>query len=135
MCKIVLQGYQTLSSKQPAYLHSLLTPARQPSQLRSSNSNLLFVSVKTNVGTRAFSVAAPTLWNSLPVSVKSVRNIETFRCKPTCFNLLILHTNPSVYNWNCLSIMNCLAPFVLVRCRTWISRGFSAIEVFYILHA
>ena len=42
--------YQVLLSKQPAYLHSLLTPARQPRQLRSSNSNLLFVpSVKTNV--------------------------------------------------------------------------------------
>ena len=47
--------YQAISSKQPAYLHSLFTPARQPRQLRSSNSNLLVVSgVKTNVGTRAF---------------------------------------------------------------------------------
>ena len=61
--------YQALSSKQPAFLHSLLTAARQPRQLQSSNSNLLFApSVKTNVGTRAFSVVAPTLWNSLPVS-------------------------------------------------------------------
>ena len=47
------------------------SPARQPRQLRSFHSNLLFVpSVKTNVGTRALSAAAPTLWNSLPVSVK-----------------------------------------------------------------
>ena len=77
--KICTITYQALPSKQPAYLHSLLTPARQPRQLRSSNSNLLFVfSVKTNVGTIAFSVAAPTLWNSLPVSVKSVGNIATF---------------------------------------------------------
>ena len=60
----------------------LLTPSRQPRQLRSFNSNLLFVpSVKTNVGTRAFSIAAPTLWNSLPVNVKSVGNITTFCCK------------------------------------------------------
>ena len=73
---------QAFSSKQPAYLHSLLTPARQPRHLRTSNSNLLFVpSVKTNVGTRAFSVATPTLWNSVPVSVKSVGNITTFRGK------------------------------------------------------
>ena len=28
--------------------------------------------VKTNVGTGAFAVAAPTVWDSLPVSVKSV---------------------------------------------------------------
>ena len=81
--KICTITYQALSSKQPAYsTHSRLTPAKQPRQLRSSNSNLLFVpNVKTNVGTRAFSVAAPTLWNSLPVSVKSVGNITTFCCK------------------------------------------------------
>ena len=81
-CKICTITYQALSSKQPAYLHSPLTPARQPRQLPSSNSNLLFVpSVKTNVGTRAVLVAALTLWNSLPVSVKSVGNIATFHCK------------------------------------------------------
>ena len=69
VCTII---YQALSSKQPAYLHSLLTSARRHRQLRSSNSNLLFIpSVKTNIGTKTFSVAAPTLWNSLPVSVKS----------------------------------------------------------------
>ena len=46
-------------------------------------SGLRFVPrVKTNVRTGAFSAAAPTLWNSLPISVKSVgniRNIATFR--------------------------------------------------------
>ena len=43
--------------------------------------------IKTNVGTRAFSVAAPSLWNSLPVSVKSVGNIAIFRLelKPQIF--------------------------------------------------
>ena len=71
--------YQALSSKQPAYLHSLLTHARQPRQLRSSNYNLLFVtSVKTSVGTRNFPVTASTLWNALPLSVKYVGN-TTFR--------------------------------------------------------
>ena len=79
MFKIGTIAYHALSSKQPACFHSLLTPVRQP---RSSDSNLLFVpSVKTHVGTRAFSVAAPTLWNSFPVSVKSVGNITTFRRK------------------------------------------------------
>ena len=79
MFKICTITYQALSSKQPAYLHSLLTLTRQPRQLQSSNFNPLFF--QTNVGTRAFSVAAPTLWNSLPVSVKSVGNITTFCCK------------------------------------------------------
>ena len=75
--KICTITYHALSTKQPAYLHSMLTPARQPTQLRSSGSDLLSVlRVKINAGT--FSVAAPTLWNSLPDSVKSARNIASF---------------------------------------------------------
>ena len=38
-------------------------------------------SVKTNVGAIVVLVAAPTLWNSLPIGVKSVGNIATFRRK------------------------------------------------------
>ena len=30
--------------------------------------------VNTNIGTRTFSVAAPTLWNMLPSSIRSVEN-------------------------------------------------------------
>ena len=91
ICKIT---YQALTSKQPAYLHSLLTPARQPRQLRSSNSNLLFVPiVTTNVGNRDFPVATPTLWNSLPVSVKSVGNITTF-CRKLKTHLFKLAYSP-----------------------------------------
>ena len=78
--KICTITYHALSTKQPAYLHSMLTPARQPRQLRSSGSDLLSVPrVKTSAGTRAVSVAASTLWNSLPDSVKSARNIASFR--------------------------------------------------------
>ena len=54
--KICTITYQTLLSGQPAYLHSLLTPARRARQLRSSTSHLLFIPrIKTNIGTRAFS--------------------------------------------------------------------------------
>ena len=86
-----------------------------------------------NVGTRAFSVAALTLWNSLPVSFKSVGNITTFRRRLKThlfkrayplFSIAPQRTNPAVYNWNCLLIMNSLTRFVLVRCRTWVYRGF-----------
>ena len=78
--KICTITYQALSNKQPAYLHSMFIPARQPRQLRSSGSDLLSVPrVKTNAGTRVFSVATPTLWNSLHDSIKSARNIALFR--------------------------------------------------------
>ena len=47
---------------------------------RFTPSDLLFVpKVNTNMGTRAFAVGAPTLWNMLPSSVKSVENIAKFR--------------------------------------------------------
>ena len=77
MCTI---AYQALSSTQPAYLNSMQTPTRISRQLRSTSSNPLHIPrVKTKAGTRAFSVAAPAVWNSLPASVKSQGNIVSFR--------------------------------------------------------
>ena len=47
---------------QPAYLNAMLTPARNSRQLCSTSSNPLYIPrVKTKAGTRAFSVAAPTV--------------------------------------------------------------------------
>ena len=58
----------------------MFTPARNPRQLRSTSSNTLYIlRVKTKAGTRAFSVAAPTAWNSLPASAKLEGNIVSFR--------------------------------------------------------
>ena len=59
--KLCTIAYQALSSTQPAYLNSMLTPTRNSRQLRSTSSNPLYIpQVKTKAGTRAFSVAAPT---------------------------------------------------------------------------
>ena len=78
--KICTISYQALACKQPTYLNSVLTPARNSRELRSTSSNPLYIPrVKTKAGTRAFSVAAPTMWNSLPVSVKSEGNIVSYR--------------------------------------------------------
>ena len=78
--KICTIAYQALSSTQPAYLNAMLTPGRNSRQLRSTTSNPLYnPRVKTKPGTRAFSVAATTVWNSLSVSVKSEGNIVSFR--------------------------------------------------------
>ena len=77
-----------------------------------------------NVGTRAFLVAAPTLWNSLPVSVKCAENIATFRRKLKNPPVETYRSNPTVYNWNCLSIRN----YELGS-----PEDLSAVEVFYII--
>ena len=55
-----------------------LTP--KPRKLHSSGVHLLSVlSVKTHAGTRAFSVAVPALWNSLPELVNLSNSIVSFR--------------------------------------------------------
>ena len=78
--KICTITYQSFSSKRPSYLYSLLSPERKPVQLRSSSSDLPFITkVNTNIGTRLVAVGAPTLWNMLPSSVNSVENIAKFR--------------------------------------------------------
>ena len=64
--KLLLLTYKSLHSQAPQYLSDLLhqhTPSRS---LRSSDSGLLSVprTSRRNFGDRAFSVAAPTLWNS-----------------------------------------------------------------------
>ena len=75
--KISTIAYQALSSTQPVYLNS---PARNSRQLRSTSSTLLYIPrVKTKAGTRAFSVAALTVLNSLPASVKSDGNTVSIR--------------------------------------------------------
>ena len=65
--------------KAPTYLHSLLTPVRKPLLLRSSSSDLsFFPEINSNIGTRDFSVAAPTLWDKLHFSVISVEKIKYY---------------------------------------------------------
>ncbi|KAK2164500.1 hypothetical protein NP493_1413g00004 [Ridgeia piscesae] len=78
--KISTRAYQALSSTQPAYLNSMFAPARHSRQLQSVISNPLSIPrVKTKAGIRAFSVAAPTLWNSPPANVILEGNIVLFR--------------------------------------------------------
>ena len=82
------------SSTLPAYLNAMLTPTRNFRQLRTTSSNPLYIRwVKTKAGTRAFSVDAPTLWISLPASVKSGGNIVSFRrrLKAYLFNAAYPH--------------------------------------------
>ena len=78
--KLALITYKTLNHKSPSYLNSLLTPYKPVRQLRSSDKLLLTVpSLKSSFGHRSFSCAAPTIWNSLPLSLRSSASLESFR--------------------------------------------------------
>ena len=85
--KIMLITYKVLHDRAPIYIQELLqlyTPSRN---LRSSNRNLL---VKpyfnlNSYGKRAFSVAAPELWNNLPEDITSANSIDDFKRKRKTF--------------------------------------------------
>ena len=74
--KLSTLAYRALSTQQPPYLASLLHLSNIPRQLRSSTSQQLIVpKTKLNLGKRAFSVAAPTVWNELPITLKTSETI------------------------------------------------------------
>ena len=80
LVKINLLTYKTLREKQPVYLYSILAASISSRSLRSNNENSLLVPrVKTNTGARAFHSCAPSLWNNLPLSVRSASSVATFK--------------------------------------------------------
>ena len=88
--KIGVLTYKALSTEQPAYLSSLLCKTIPSRTLRSNKGLLLSLPrTKTKSGTRAFSSAAPAVWNKLPLSVRSCATLLSFRkhLKTHLFNL------------------------------------------------
>ena len=69
-----------LNSSQPAYLRSLLNYHTPTRSLRSATTDLLSVPrVRTTFASRSFSIAGPTVWNSLLSSIRSSISADTFR--------------------------------------------------------
>ena len=59
--------HKVRTTQQPAYLASLINSYEPERALRSSNAGLLSVPrTRTALASRAFSVCAPVIWNSLP---------------------------------------------------------------------
>ena len=78
--KLSTLTYRVLAIHQPPYLASLLHFSNVPRQLGSSTSQQLSIPrTKLNLGTRAFSVAAPIIWNELPTTLKSCESLASFR--------------------------------------------------------
>ena len=89
--KILLFVYKALHNLAPPYLANLIQPPDSTRQLRSANLMLLKVPWANlrQKGDRAFSVAAPTLWNTLPMGVKTASSLAIFknRLKTHLFSL------------------------------------------------
>ncbi len=79
--KILLLCYRCLNGSAARYLTSLLSPHKLPRNLRSSRDVLKFnvLCSKRLWGDRAFSVAAPHLWNYLPFEIRAAPSVNIFK--------------------------------------------------------
>jgi len=79
--KLASLTFKATHNEVPPYLSHLLTPYRPSRVLRSSFSSNLLQVPRTNLtfGSCSFHAAAPTVWNSLPDSVRSSNTLNSFR--------------------------------------------------------
>jgi len=81
--KVALLMYLAHNRLSPLYISEMLAPVSSTlmhRQLRSSgSSNYTVPKTKSKLGDRAFSVAGPVIWNSIPESVRLVDNVHTFK--------------------------------------------------------
>ena len=70
--KILIMVYKCLNGTAPKYLRAMLQVYSPTRTLRSKSKNLLIEPSFNQVtyGSRAFSVAAPRLWNKLPFHIR-----------------------------------------------------------------
>ena len=81
MYKILLLVFKCLSGEAPTYLQEMIKWHVPRRTLRSSSALLLKVSrcrYKT-LGTRYFRYPGPTLWNDLPLKIRSAKDINCFK--------------------------------------------------------
>ncbi len=90
--KILCLAFKALNNLAPSYIRDMLSPYTPSRALRSSDPQLMQLVVprtRTKLGDRAFSVAAPTMWNALPLSLRQAPTLATFqnRLKTHLFKL------------------------------------------------
>ena len=78
--KVALYAYRCLNELAPMYLQDLVTQYHPTRNLRSEQQNLLTMpKARTVYGHRAFSVAAPFVWNSLPIDLRLAPSLTMFK--------------------------------------------------------
>ncbi len=79
--KVLMFVYKALHNQAPEYIKDMLIPYQSQRHLRCSQYMLLTVprSRLRRSGDRAFSVAAPALWNVLPLSIKVSSSMDIFK--------------------------------------------------------
>ena len=85
--KILLITYKILNGQSAGYLEPLIKDYHPSRALRSSSRSLLCTpAIKSKTyGGRAFSTAAPQLWNTTPEYIKNADSVATFKTKLKTF--------------------------------------------------
>ena len=99
--KILLITYKASNNQALTYISELITPHRPPRSLPSSNKNLLITPRfhTQSYGERSFAVAAPRLWNGLPLELKNAETQKLFKSRLKThlfrkyYNLQIIHSS------------------------------------------
>jgi hypothetical protein len=80
--KLATLTFKSRCGLAPGYLSELITDYHPTRELRSCSLNLLNTPrVKTVLGARAFSYAAPAIWNKLPADIKAAKTLNNFKTK------------------------------------------------------
>ena len=81
VCKLLLLVYKGLNGIAPFYITDLLHFRNYSRSLRSASMHLLQVPrVYTKTyGDRAFSIAGPKLWNQLPLNLRQIEGVNSFK--------------------------------------------------------
>ena len=78
--KILLLTYKALHGMAPQYIQELLTPYSTTRTLRSTSKEYLAIpKTRLKQTNRAFSCAAPVLWNSLPEEIQQLPTLHAFK--------------------------------------------------------
>lgn len=78
--KLALLTWQCLHGCAPKYLQELISIYEPPRDLRSADELLLVIPVpRTALGRRAFSFAAPRIWNDLPLFLRLASSRDIFK--------------------------------------------------------
>ena len=78
--KTATLAYKALHNEVPVYLSELLHIRQSTYNLRSTTRIVLTTTrTRTTAGRRAFNIAAPQSWNSLPTNVQSAVNTDQFK--------------------------------------------------------
>ena len=78
--KVVLLTFKALHGLAPNYLRTLLQSYIPSRSLRSETGNVLIMpKARRKLGCQSFAVAAPKLWNDLPMNIRTTTSIVSFR--------------------------------------------------------